>query len=78
MLAEVSVHPDVAGYARLYEGRALLALERHGEAIAVADELIGAARSGYLREAALALKAEAAETAEEWSDAVAAQYSMSL
>jgi len=72
MLAEVSVHPDVTGYARLYEGRALLALERHGEAIAVADELIGAARSGYLREAALALKAEAAETAEEWSDAVAA------
>jgi len=71
LLQEVSVHPDVSGYVRLYEGRALTALERHGDAVRAADALLASGPGGYLREAALWLKVEAAEAAERWPDAIA-------
>jgi soluble lytic murein transglycosylase len=71
-LETAAFHPDLAGYARLYEGRALAALERHADALRVAESLLGDDPRGHLREAALWLKADAAEAAERWPDAAAA------
>ncbi len=70
-LAEASYHPDLNGYARLYEGRALLALERHADALRVAERLLAASPTGHLREAASWLRVEAAEASERWAEAVA-------
>ena len=69
-LSEASYHPDLAGYARLFEARALAALERHGEALDVASRLLGGNPAGSLREAALWTSVEAAELAERWPAAV--------
>jgi soluble lytic murein transglycosylase len=65
-----SPDPALAGYARLYEGRALLALEQYGEALEVGKALLGAAPAGALGEAAHWLAIEAAESAENWPEAI--------
>src|SRR5690606_17843596 len=62
-------HPVLGGYARLYQGRAELALERHTAALASARQVMSASPGGALGEAALWLLADAAEAAERWADA---------
>ncbi len=52
--------PVLGGYARLYQGRAQLALERAPDAMATARRLLGRAPGGYLTESALWLFADAA------------------
>lgn len=56
-------------YARLYQGRAELALDRSTEAMASARAVIGAATGTYLREQALWLMADAAEKANQANEA---------
>jgi soluble lytic murein transglycosylase len=69
VLDTTSFHPDLAGYARLYEARALYALERHADALQVLESLLGGSPGGHLRETALWLKVDAAEAARRWPDA---------
>ncbi len=70
LLSEASFHPDLTGYAQLYQGRALQALERQAEAFETAERILSAGPTGHLREAALWLKTGSAEAAERWADAV--------
>jgi len=71
-LASASFHPAMAGYGLLYEGRALLALERYDEARRVGARLSELQPGGALGEAAGRLAAEVAEISERWPDAVVA------
>ena len=61
-------HPILGGYARLYQGRAELALNRYDAAIASARQVVAGSPGSYLGEAALWLMADAAEAAGRWSD----------
>jgi soluble lytic murein transglycosylase len=61
-------HPVLGGYARLYQGRAELALGRHDAAIASARHVARSAQGSRLGEAALWLIADAAEAAGRWQD----------
>jgi soluble lytic murein transglycosylase len=63
-------HPILGGYARLYQGRAELALERHRAALASARHVIATTPGGALGESALWLMADAAEAAESWPEAI--------
>ncbi len=65
-------HPILGGYARLYQGRAELALSRYDAAIASARQVAASSPDSYLGEAALWLMADAAEAAGRWSDAAQA------
>ena len=71
--------PLLGGYARLYQGRAQLALNRAPEAMASARQVLNAAPGGYLGEQALWLLADAADKAgkpEEAKSALAALVAM--
>jgi soluble lytic murein transglycosylase len=61
--------PVLGGYARLYLGRAQLALDDAKAAQATAQTVVNAQPGGYLGEAALWLVADAAEANQAWSDA---------
>ncbi len=77
LLANAPADPALAGYARLYQGRAYLALEKYGQAAARAREIIESSPAGYLGEAALWLLADASEAAERWDDATLALQALS-
>jgi len=62
---------ELGGYARLYLGRAQLALNQLSDARASIAQLEAAAPTGYLAEAVLWLKADVAQAAENWADEVA-------
>jgi soluble lytic murein transglycosylase len=62
----------LGGYARLYLGRAQIALNQINAARETADRLVAAQPSGYLAHAAQWLSADVAEAAEDWPRAVAA------
>jgi len=62
----------LGGYARLYQGRAELALDRARDAEASARYVIETSPGGYLGEAALWLLADAAEKQQDWTEAVRA------
>jgi soluble lytic murein transglycosylase len=64
--------PLLGGYARLYQGRAELALDRARDAEASARQVIGTTPGGALGEAALWLMADAAENQQDWSEALRA------
>jgi soluble lytic murein transglycosylase len=61
--------PVLGGYARLYVGRAQLALGDSKAAQATAQAVVNAQPGGYLGEAALWLLADAAEANEDWAEA---------
>ncbi len=61
---------DLHGYARLYLGRAQLALGRIDDARATANGLLSAGPSGYLADAAHGLAADAAEAANDFPASV--------
>src|SRR5579871_6455329 len=63
--------PALSGYARLYVGRANLALHRPEEAARAARQLLQTGPAGYLDEAALWLLADACEATGNWAEAVA-------
>lgn len=67
-----SADPVLGGYARLYRGRAELALKRYDAAAASARAVIDTVPAGYLGEAALWLLADASEGAAQWENAVRA------
>jgi soluble lytic murein transglycosylase len=69
LLEPHAVTPMLGGYARLYLGRAHLALEQPDRAAATARAILNTTPGGYLGEAALWLLADAAEAADRWSDA---------
>jgi peptidoglycan lytic transglycosylase len=70
--ARATSDPAIGGYARLNAGRAELALKRPKEAAASARIILKSAPTGYLREAALWLAADAAEALTDWPAAVQA------
>jgi soluble lytic murein transglycosylase len=76
VFAKAASHAVLGGYARLYQGRAELALERHTAALASARHVIDAEPDRALGEAALWLMADAAEAAERWPDAIGALRSL--
>jgi soluble lytic murein transglycosylase len=61
--------PVLGSYARLYVGRAQLALDDAKAAQTTAQTIVNAQPGGYLGEAALWLLADAAEANEAWADA---------
>lgn len=61
--------PVTGPYARIYQGRAELALDQPAAAAASAKAALAAATTPYLRERALWLAADAAEAAGRWDDA---------
>jgi soluble lytic murein transglycosylase len=61
--------PVLGHYARLYQGRAELELDRPSDAEASARAIIESAPGGYLGEAALWLLADAAEAQKDWPEA---------
>jgi soluble lytic murein transglycosylase len=67
--AAVAEDPVLGGYARLYVGRAELALEQSSAAAATARRLLARDPDGALAEAAWWLLVEAAEAAEDWPEA---------
>ena len=67
--ARATDHPVLGGYARLYQGRAELALKRYDAAIASARSVAGRYPNTYLAELAYWLMADAAEASGQWSDA---------
>jgi soluble lytic murein transglycosylase len=69
--------PVLGGYARLYQGRAQLALDRPKDAEASARQVISTTPGGALGEAALWLMADAAEQQEDWAEAVRALQALS-
>jgi soluble lytic murein transglycosylase len=69
--------PVLGGYARLYQGRAELALDRPRDAQASARQVIATTPGGALGEAALWLMADAAEKQQDWSEALRALQALS-
>jgi soluble lytic murein transglycosylase len=69
--------PVLGGYARLYQGRAELALDRPRDAEASARQVIGTTPGGALGESALWLMADAAEKHQDWSEALRALQALS-
>jgi soluble lytic murein transglycosylase len=69
VFVESSNDPVLGGYARLYQGRAELALARVNEAALSARRVIDRSPGGALGEAALWLLADALESGERWVDA---------
>ncbi|HUF47852.1 MAG TPA: transglycosylase SLT domain-containing protein [Vicinamibacterales bacterium] len=71
-LRDPGIPPALAGYARLYEGRALAKLGQYAGARGAAQQLLAANPTGALRESAWWLVVEAAEGAARWTDAIQA------
>ena len=69
--------PVLGGYARLYQGRAELALDRPRDAETSARQVIGTTPGGALGEAALWLMADAAEKQQDWPEALRALQALS-
>ncbi len=69
--------PVLGGYARLYVGRAELALDRPMAAAATARQVIGLNAGGALEEAAWWLLADAAEASSAWPEALRALRTLS-
>lgn len=67
--SRAAAHPIVGGYARLYQGRTELAMNRVEAARASARHVLDGAPSPALREEALWLLAEAFERADAWDEA---------
>jgi peptidoglycan lytic transglycosylase len=68
--------PVIGRYARLNAGRAELSLKRPAQAAAAARAILETSPTGYLREAALWLAADAAQAASDWPAAVRALTSL--
>ena len=71
-LMRATADPELGGYARLYVGRAQLALGRVDEADATARKLLATPPKGYLGDAALSLAAQVAEVQSDWPAAIRA------
>ncbi|MCC7008610.1 MAG: transglycosylase SLT domain-containing protein [Acidobacteria bacterium] len=68
--------PIIGGYARLYQGRAELALDRAPAAASSARQVLASAVSPTLREEALWLLADALERSDQWAEASKALQSL--
>ena len=69
MFAAEPAAAPLEAYARLYAGRAQLALERNREAAESARAVLASSPGGYLGEASLWLLADASERQQQWVDA---------
>ncbi|MEO7192777.1 MAG: transglycosylase SLT domain-containing protein [Vicinamibacterales bacterium] len=72
VFARSTADPLLGGYARLYYGRAQLALNRLPDAAAAARSVLGVSPGGYVGEAALWLLADSSELLGQWADAFTA------